>query len=119
MTVPPQPDQPGMPPVAQPGYVPPAPPAASKPKTWMNITSLVTSLLGLGLVGVIFGHLGVSAANKGQADLKGLGIAGLIIGYLEIVAAIVLTIVFIMLINDCANDPACVDWWSNLETTSS
>lgn len=105
----------------QPGYAQPysAPaPTASKPKTWMNITSLITSILGMGLIGVIFGHLGVNAANKGQADLKGLGIAGLVLGYISIVAGIILTIVIVAAIGDCASDPACVDWWSNLETTT-
>ena len=51
----------------------------------MNIVSFVTALLGMAIVPIVFGHLGVSASNKGKADLKGLGIAGLIIGYLEVV----------------------------------
>ena len=71
------------------GYATPPQPAyaapESKPNTWMNIVSFVTALLGMAIVPIIFGHLGVSASNKGKADLKGLGIAGLIIGYLEVV----------------------------------
>ena len=88
---PPPPPTPYAPtPPAPGGYTaPPAPPQAyaapaTKPNTWMNIVSLVTALLGMAIIPVIFGHLGVSASNKGKADLKGLGIAGLIIGYLEI-----------------------------------
>jgi len=60
-----------------------------KPNTWMNITSFVTAFLGLAIVPIIFGHMGVNAANKGTAELKGLGIAGLIIGYLELVLWII------------------------------
>jgi hypothetical protein len=66
------------------------------PNTWMNIVSLVTALLGMVIVPIIFGHLGVSAAKKGTAELKGLGIAGLIIGYLEL--AIVIAVIAIIII---------------------
>jgi len=54
------------------------------PNTWMNIVAFVTSLLGLAIVPIIFGHIGVSQANKGRAELKGLGIAGLVIGYITL-----------------------------------
>ncbi|WP_156155772.1 DUF4190 domain-containing protein [Demequina phytophila] len=106
----------------QPGYAAaPPPPAYQRPpgqagaKTWMNITSFVTSILGLGLVGVIFGHLGVSASNRGEAELKGLGIAGLIIGYLQIVLGIIAIVIGITLFVSCANDPQCVDFWTQLD----
>ncbi|MGC4174654.1 DUF4190 domain-containing protein [Demequina sp.] len=78
-------------PVAAPApyAAPPAPPQAygapnPTPNTWMNIVALVTALLGMVIVPIIFGHLGVKAANEGKADLKGLGLAGLIIGYIEL-----------------------------------
>ncbi|WP_062299526.1 DUF4190 domain-containing protein [Demequina maris] len=102
---------------AQPGYAqqPQRPPGQSGAKTWMNITSFVTSILGLGLVGVIFGHLGVSASNKGEADLKGLGIAGLILGYVQIVIGIIVLIAVIVGIASCASDPECVDWWTSIQ----
>ncbi|MDN4475858.1 DUF4190 domain-containing protein [Demequina sp. SYSU T00192] len=104
---------------AQAGYPqqppPQRPPGQSGAKTWMNITSFVTSILGLGLVGVIFGHLGVSASNKGEADLKGLGIAGLILGYVQIVIGIILLIAVIVGIASCASDPECVDWWTSIQ----
>lgn len=64
--------------------VSPAPtqPVKAYPDTWMNITSLVTSILGLAIVGIIFGHMGMARANRGTAELKGLGLAGAIIGYI-------------------------------------
>ena len=80
-----------------PGYAMPR----RNPKTWMNITSFVTSLIGLSLVGVIFGHLGLSASKRGEAELKGLGIAGLVIGYLGIVLSIVGTIAFFWWLSTC------------------
>ncbi|WP_062287616.1 DUF4190 domain-containing protein [Demequina phytophila] len=103
--LPPAPAAPAPAPTA-PGYAaPPAPSAgyggyAPRPaKTWMNITSLVTSLVGLGLLGVIFGHLGVAAAKRGEADYKGMGIAGLIIGYIGIVATIIYVIAIIAFVS--------------------
>lgn len=101
----------------QPGYQQPAP-TGSKPRTWMNITSFVTSILGLGLIGVIFGHLGVSASNKQQADLKGLGIAGLILGYVQIVLGIIFAIIFVTAVANCADDPECRDFWDSIEWTT-
>ncbi|WP_062520110.1 hypothetical protein [Demequina silvatica] len=97
----PAPAAPGYP---APGYAAPPAPAgygayAPRPaKTWMNITSLVTSLVGLGLLGVIFGHLGVAAAKRGEADYKGLGLAGLILGYIGIVATIIWIALIVALI---------------------
>lgn len=50
------------------------------------IASLVCSLLGISLLGVIFGHVGLSEINKskGMVGGKGLAIAGLIIGYIPL-----------------------------------
>lgn len=45
------------------------------------IASLVTSLLGLSLIGVIAGHIGLRESNAPGTDGRGLAIAGLIIGY--------------------------------------
>jgi len=73
-----------------------APPAANPtPSTWMNITAFVTGILGLGIVPIIFGHLGVNQSNKGRADFKWMGIVGLVLGYLTVVAYLILTAVFI------------------------
>ena len=82
---------PAPPAAAVPAYAAPAaPPQAyaapnDTPNTWMNIVAFVTGLLGLAIVPIIFGHLGIRAANKGKADLKWMGIVGAILGYLELV----------------------------------
>jgi len=72
----------GQPPVypGQPGAYP-YPPRPYYPKTWMNIVALVTGLMCFGPLAAIFGHLGVNAANRGEAEYKGMGTAGLILGY--------------------------------------
>ena len=58
----------------------------SQSKNWMNLVSLIASvstvITGIGwIVGVVFGHLGLAAVKRGEADNRGLGLAGLIIGY--------------------------------------
>lgn len=55
-------------------------------KNWMNVASLVLSLTGLvtgitAILGIVFGHLGMQAAQRGEADNGGMGRAGLITGY--------------------------------------
>jgi hypothetical protein len=75
---------------------PPAPPtgyahaanydAANTSGNWMGIASLVLSLSSVlfgitCLGGITFGHMGLSAANKGKADNRGLAPAGVIIGW--------------------------------------
>lgn len=72
----------------------PAPPQAygapsDTPNTWMNIVAFVTGLLGLAIIPVVFGHMGISASNKGKAEYKWMGIVGAVLGYLEIVGYII------------------------------
>ena len=86
------PPPPGQAPYAMQQY-PPQPypqghygPNPSTQKNWMGIVSLVASLssivTGIGCIaGIVFGHLGLNAAKKGEADNRGLALAGLITGY--------------------------------------
>ena len=75
---------------------PPVPPAgymyaanytgANTSKNWMGIVSLVLSVLtpALGITfipGIIFGHMGLSAVKKGEANNGGLALAGVIVGW--------------------------------------
>lgn len=86
---------PATPPVA---YAPPtaytAPAAVAT--NGMAIASFITSLVGLGVVGVILGHIAMSQIKKSGAAGKGFAIAGLIIGYLSIAIAIVVLLFWII-----------------------
>lgn len=84
-----------------PGYAPVG------PTSGMAIASLVCSLLGIGLVGVILGHLALNEINKsnGYTQGRGLAIAGLIIGYLQIAAAVIVILFFIIGVAIAANSP--------------
>ncbi|WP_144018688.1 DUF4190 domain-containing protein [Demequina sp. NBRC 110051] len=117
----------GAPQYAQAGYAPGPRPGTEK--NWMNITSLALSLGGLvtGITvipGIIFGHLGLSAAKRGEADNRSLGLAGLITGYvilalglLVLIAVLVFAGAFVgELVQECTGDnPAewCTDTSSN------
>lgn len=50
----------------------------------LAIVSLVTSILGFGLIGVITGHIGLNQIKQTGEEGRGLAIAGLIIGYVSI-----------------------------------
>lgn len=109
---PPRPETPQAPP-SQPGYAaapqygqqyaqpqyayPPAGPNPGTAKNWMGITALVLSLASLitgitAIGGIIFGHMSIAAAKRGEADNGGMGRAGMIIGYIFVVLGILLTI---------------------------
>ena len=80
--------QPGVP--AYPASAYPPPPlgyGGPKPKTWMNWTAFGCGLGALFTCGmsaipaIVFGHLGLSAVKRGEADQRGIGLTGLILGY--------------------------------------
>ena len=66
---------------------PPPPPSsswgASSAKNWMGITSLVMGVTCIfaGLIGAIFGHMGLAACRRGEANNRGLALAGVIVNY--------------------------------------
>ncbi len=70
---------------------PPPPPygygTAAKTKSWMNVVSLVAVGVSLfmpvvaNIAGIVFGHMGIRAADRGEADYRGVGLAGLILNY--------------------------------------
>jgi len=62
----------------------------------MNIVAFVTGLLGMAIVPIIFGHLGISAANKGKAEYKWMGIVGAILGYLALAFWVIFIIVIVI-----------------------
>ena len=97
--------QPGYPPpppgyamqgYAMQGYPPPPMPyygPVTKPKTWMNWVAFGCGLGALltcvsFIPAIIFGHMGLAAAKRGEADKRGFGIAGLVMGYVYLVGLI-------------------------------
>lgn len=59
----------------------------------LAIVSLVTSLLGIGLAGIICGHIALGQIKRTREQGYGLALAGLIIGY----AGFVVVTLFIIL----------------------
>lgn len=83
---------------------PPAPPAAhvqygvpaptyAAPTNVLAIISLVTSLIGIHLAGIVTGHIALSQIRRTGEQGRGLAIAGLIVGY----ALMALTLLFIVI----------------------
>ncbi len=93
-----QPYQPaGAPPYS--GYPPQYVPGMN-PTNAMAIASFIVSLVGLGLIGVILGHIALSQINRsnGYEQGRGFAIAGLIIGYAEIALGLLMVFAFLGLI---------------------
>lgn len=95
-------------------------------KNWMNITSLVLSLssllLGITAIGgIVFGHLGLAAAKRGEANNRGLGLAGVIIGYIFVVLGILAIVAFFAffgwLATECGGDSPAA-WCGPEDTTT-
>lgn len=89
---------PGYPPAAAPGYdVPPggpppgwAPPPPPQTTSGLAITSLVLSLVGLGLFGLIFGIVALGRIRRSGQKGKGLAWAGIVLSVLGLVATVAL-----------------------------
>lgn len=77
-----------------PGYAPAAPRTSG-----MAIASLILSILGISILGVIFGHLALNEIKKsnGMVAGQGLAMAGLIIGYIEIGLAVLACVFFFII----------------------
>jgi hypothetical protein len=92
---------------AQPQYAPGPGYAPTGPTSGMAIASLVCSLVGIGLVGVILGHLALGEIKRsnGYTQGRGLAIAGLIIGYLQIAAGVIIALFIIIGIVTAASLP--------------
>jgi len=70
--------------------------AASGAKTnVLAIVSLVTSILGLSIVGIITGHIGMNQIKKTGESGRGLAMWGLVLGYLVLVVEVIWVVVAI------------------------
>jgi hypothetical protein len=75
----------------------PPPESYLPPSNGMGVTGLVTGIIGaclawvpilgfiLGVLGIVFGGIGVYYANQGRATNKGAAIAGLVLGIFAVV----------------------------------
>lgn len=63
-------------------------PLQSQKTNGFAIASLVCSLLCISVLGIIFGHVGMSQINRNREGGRGLAVAGLILGYIGLVATI-------------------------------
>lgn len=63
-------------------------PMQSQKTNGFAIASFVCSLLCISLLGIIFGHVGLSQINRNREGGRGLAVAGLILGYIGLVVTI-------------------------------
>ena len=68
--------------------------AAGAKTNVLAIVSLVTSILGISLVGIITGHIALNQIKKTGEAGNGLAIAGLVIGYSSIALFVLWFFVF-------------------------
>ena len=75
----------------------PAAPAYGPTAPWnvLAIVSLVTSLVGFGLAGIITGHLALGQLKTSGEQGRGLALAGTIVGYVGIAAVLLFTLIMI------------------------
>lgn len=71
-------------------------PVPGAPWNVLAIVSLVTSLVGFGLAGIITGHLSLSQLKTSGEQGHGLALAGTIIGYATIALGLVLALAIII-----------------------
>lgn len=71
---------------------PAAPPAKST--SGLALASLIFSVVGLGLIGIICGHVSLSRIKRAQGQLggKNLAAAGLILGYVTVIGIIAIAV---------------------------
>ncbi|WP_167138332.1 DUF4190 domain-containing protein [Diaminobutyricimonas sp. TR449] len=81
-----------MPPAAPPPPYQPAP--VGQKYNVLAIISLVTSIVGISLAGIICGHIALSQIKRTGESGRGMAIAGLIVGYIGLVVGIITAIAF-------------------------
>lgn len=68
--------------------------APQAPTNVLAIVSLVTSIIGLSLVGVILGHIAMSQIKRTGESGRGLALAGLIIGYIFLALTVIVFAIY-------------------------
>lgn len=90
-----------------PGYQPYYPgPMAPATSPWA-IASLICSIVGVSLLGIIFGHIALSQIKQSRGWYTGYGmaLAGLIIGYAGVAISVVVLMVIIVVRINAAGSP--------------
>ena len=64
----------------------------------LSIVSLVASLVGFGIVGIITGHISLGQIKRTGEQGRGLALAGLIIGYVAVASGLVAIIVWVVIL---------------------
>ena len=72
------------------------PSAPQADRNWYGVVALVTSLVGMSLLGVVFGALGLGAVKNGRASNRTMSLAGLIIGIVGLLAAAAAVLVAVL-----------------------
>ncbi|MBX3099214.1 MAG: DUF4190 domain-containing protein [Salinibacterium sp.] len=85
------PESPSTTPAAQPLYGP------TPPWNVLSIVSLIASLVGFGLAGIITGHLALGQLKTSGEQGKGLALAGTIVGYASIAAVVLFTLIMVVM----------------------
>jgi hypothetical protein len=92
-----------------------APPEAVAKNGW-SVASLVLSIVGMTVLfgwlipsalGVIFGHVGLNAVKRGEANNKGVATAGLIVGYIGVAVSLAFWLLMLGLVAAGVSS----DWW--------
>ncbi|MDP2587810.1 MAG: DUF4190 domain-containing protein [bacterium] len=78
----------------------------------MAIAAFVLSLVGLGVLGVIFGFVALNQIKKENQGGKGLAIAGIVIGFISI-ALLIVWLIFVWWAVDTATDIIQSPYYSN------
>lgn len=73
-------------------------PAPATPWNVLSIVSLVASVVGFGLVGVITGHIALGQIKRTGEQGRVLALIGLILGYVLIAAAVLGLIAWLLFI---------------------
>ena len=111
---PPPPPPPGPPTPPPPGQQP----YSAAPQNGMGTAALILSILGVigcipfigGILGIVFGKMGMKNAEEGRATNYGQAPAGFIIGIISLVLWAVIAIIYIIVVVAVvANDPDIVN----------
>jgi hypothetical protein len=66
----------------------------------MAIASMVLSIIGVSLLGVIFGHVALGQIKRNNQDGHGMALAGVILGYVGMALYVIMIIALVNAVDD-------------------